>query len=138
MPGGRPIAASSEPTPAAPDGEVNLKQFEVTIDISKQLVTVAAAIITVTIAFSKDIVGMATIGHADRVLVGFAWGLFLVSVVAGLWCLYAANGSVSIPRKDDGTPRSIYDANVAWPMLVQQVAFLLAIVLTVVFGVRTM
>jgi hypothetical protein len=117
--------------------EPSTKQFEVAVDIAKQLITVSAAIITVTIAFSKDIVGMARMSGIDKVLVGSAWGLLLLSVVAGLWCLYALNGSIEAALASPPKAPSIYDQNIAIPMGAQQLTFLLAIVVTVVFGVRT-
>jgi hypothetical protein len=117
--------------------EPNTKQFEVAVDVAKQLITVAAAIITVTIAFSKDFVGMARMSGVDKVLAGSAWGFLLLSVVAGLWCLYAVNGSIETVVRTPSRQVSLYDPNIAIPMGIQQVTFLLGIVVTVVFGVRT-
>jgi hypothetical protein len=117
--------------------EPSIKQFEVAVDIAKQLITVSAAIITVTIAFSRDFVGIARMSGLDKVLAGSAWVLLLLSVVGGLWCLYAVNGTIEAVTRSSPEAKSIYDWNIAIPMGIQQVTFLLAIVVTVVFGVRT-
>lgn len=115
---------------AAPEGMKSL------VDVSKQVVTLATAIITVTIAFSKDIVGAANLSAGDKWLVGGAWGLLVVSILAGVWCMYAA--TASIEKGDSGSSVSVYDTNVAIPMGVQQVAFALALVLIVIFGVSAL
>lgn len=112
---------------AAPEGIKSL------VDVSKQVVTLSTAIITVTLAFSKDIVGAAKLTSGDRWLVGGAWGLLVVSIVAGVWCMYAA--TASIENGDTGSSVSVYDSNVAIPMGIQQIAFVLALVLIVIFGV---
>jgi hypothetical protein len=106
------------------------KPFEVAIDVAKQLLTLSTAIITLTITFSKDVLGSTT--AFDKGLLSVAWLFFFVSVLGGIWLLYAANGSLS--ETDASTRRSIYDSNTAIPMGVQQVCFIVGLALTGWFG----
>ena len=112
------------------------KPFDVAIDVAKQLVTLSTAIVTLTVSFWKDIVTPAAVNTADRVIIGSAWILYLLSILCGMWCLYAINGSIARPSQPPQAPRSIYDSNIALPMGGQQLTFLLAIILTVAFGIR--
>jgi hypothetical protein len=93
------------------------KPFEVAIDVSKQLLTLSTAIITLTITFSKDILGGTS--NNEKHLLAFAWLSFFISILGGIWFLYAANGSISEMANES---KSIYDSNTAIPMGVQQVA----------------
>jgi hypothetical protein len=106
-----------------------VKQFEVAIDVSKQLLTLATAVITLTITFSKDILGGAT--HGPRPLLALAWLFFFLSILGGVWLLYAANGSIS---QMDQRRREIFDSNTAIPMGIQQICFVLALGFTGLFG----
>ena len=111
------------------------RSFDVAADVAKQLIVLAAGIITITITFSKDFIGR-DVNGVERLVIGVAWLLYLVSILGGIWLLYALAGSLS--QMDKGVNRSIYDGNTAIPMGVQQIAFLLALVLTVVFGLLAM
>src|SRR5438552_3945033 len=110
------------------------KQFEVAIDVAKHLLTLSTAIITLTITFSKDVLGMAT--HGQKTLLSVAWLFFFVSVLGGVWLLYAANGSLS--ETDPAKKHSIYDLNTAIPMGVQQISFVVGLGLTGWFGAWTL
>jgi hypothetical protein len=115
---------------------VDYKPFDVAVDVAKQLLTLATVIVTLTISFWKDIVTPAAVGTTDRIIIGGAWILYLLSILCGIWCLYAINGSVAQPSQPPLAPRSIYDPNIAFPMGGQQITFLLAVIATVVFGIR--
>src|SRR5690348_6779335 len=116
------------------EGDASVKQFEVAIDIAKQLLTLSTVIITLTITFSKDFLGGATPGQ--KTLLSVAWLLFFVSVLGGVWLLYAANGSLS--EADPAKRHSIYDLNTAIPMGVQQIGFVVGLALTGWFGAWTL
>jgi hypothetical protein len=107
-----------------------MKAFDVAIDVAKQLLTLATAVITVTITFSKDILGGATNGRMT--LLAVAWLFFFISILGGVWFLYAASGSIS---EMNNTPRKIYDLNTAIPMGIQQVCFVIGLALTGIFGI---
>lgn len=110
--------------------DVSAKPFEVAIDIAKQLLTLSTAIITLTITFSKDFLGAAT--GFQKGLLSVAWLFFFLSVLGGVWLLYAANGSLA--EADPNQRHSIYDSNTAIPMGVQQVCFVIGLALTGWFG----
>jgi hypothetical protein len=107
------------------------KEFEVAIDVDKSLVALATAVLTVTISFSKEIVGNATSG--EEVLLALSWVAFFLSILFGVWLFYAAIGSISDIGK--GKNHSIYDSNTAIPMGGQQLLFLIAVVCTAIFGI---
>jgi hypothetical protein len=112
---------------AVPGDDRATKPFEIAIDVSKTLLTLATAVITLTITFSKDILGSAT--PDQKHLIAVAWLFFFLSILGGVWLLYAANGSIS-----SATPGSIYNSNTAVPMGVQQVCFVIGLLLTGIFG----
>jgi hypothetical protein len=62
--------------------ESTKKAFDVLLELVKQGITLAIAIITVTAAFVKNIVGD-PIDTTVKSLVLASWGLFLVSVLCG-------------------------------------------------------
>ncbi|MBB5869123.1 hypothetical protein F4553_002502 [Allocatelliglobosispora scoriae] len=107
------------------------RAFDVAADVAKHLVTLSAAIVALTITFSTEILA-GQVSDAERLIAGVAWGLYFISILGGVWLLYAVSGSVDAIER--GTSRSIYDANTAIPMGVQQVSFVLALLATVLFG----
>jgi hypothetical protein len=109
-------------------------QFDVALDISKQLLTLATVVVSLTVSFWKDVAGAAGVGRFGYICMGAAWVLFLLSILFGLWCCYAILGSIAKPIGAAGSPRSVYDTNVAVPMGAQQITFLFAVLATVAFG----
>lgn len=122
------MSEESRDRSVANEGSQATKPFEIAIDVSKTLLTVATAVITLTITFSKDILGSAT--SDQKHLLAVAWLFFFLSILGGVWLLYAANGSISRT-----SPGSIYGSNTGVPMAVQQVCFVLGLLLTGIFGV---
>jgi hypothetical protein len=53
------------------------KQFEIALDITKQLLTLATAVIAVTVSFWKDVINLAEADTTARFLIGTAWLLSL-------------------------------------------------------------
>jgi len=101
-------------------------------DTSKQLITLATALLGIEITFLKDFT--ASVDTATRLLMGLSWGLLLLSVVAGVWTLLALTGSLSAATNP--TPRTIFGSNVRLPAITQILLFLAGLALTVVFGTR--
>jgi hypothetical protein len=118
-------------TPPTPSQGDLTKQFDVACDIAKTLLTLATAVLTLTITFSKDIITSST--SSDRIFLEIGWGLFFLSILGGVWLLFAASGSVAGIAA--GKTHTIYDGNTAIPMGIQQVAFVLGIILMGVFGI---
>jgi hypothetical protein len=121
--------------PAPPAAPLSRKSFDLAVDIGKQLIALATGIIALTITFSKDVLG-GDIGGGQKALLVIAWLLYLVSVIAGIWMLYAVAGSLS--AAEDGEVTSIYSTNVKVPMGIQQVCFVVAVLLTIIFGIVTL
>lgn len=63
-----------------------VKSFDFVADATKQLITVATGVITVTVVFSKDL------GSVTRVLALAAWIILLVSVSLGILVLLNMSG----------------------------------------------
>jgi len=86
-----------------------------------QLITLATALIGVSITFTKDIRNGAA--KFDRKWLFRSWIAFLVSVVGGIWTLMALTGALS----KDVVPHDPYGSNIAIPYFLQIVTFLLGI-----------
>jgi hypothetical protein len=106
------------------------KAFDFAQETTKQLLTLSTAVIALTIAFTKDIVqgGSAT----SKVVLAVSWGLLLVSAASGIITLMALTGSLG--AADGQTPPSIRSPNITRPAMVQALAFLIGLVLTIVAG----
>lgn len=76
--------------------DLQIKSFDFAADVAKQLITLATAIITVMITFSKDILG--TNSHYIAWLLS-SWILFLLSIVFGIFTLMALTGVLAQSQK---------------------------------------
>ncbi len=114
--------------------------FDFARDTTKQLITLGTAIIALSVTFSKDVLGVPDSWQKD-LLVG-SWLMFLLSVFFGVWTLLALTGSLEPQAEDEakaqGARPSIYGFNVKLPSLLQIGAFLIALALTVWFGVDSL
>jgi hypothetical protein len=108
------------------------KAFDFAADLSKQLITLASAILAVTITFSKDTPVTA------RVWAFAAWLAFIVSIVFGIAAL-ATFTAILQPKKlvVPQTARPTIWSGTLFPQL-QVAAFLLAVALTIAFGWKAM
>jgi hypothetical protein len=98
--------------------------FEFAKDTVTQLITLATAVIGVSVTFSKDVQQTITPGH--RRLLFSAWMVLLVSVFLGVWTLMALTGTLTkLPVAADG----IYGSNITIPCILQVLTFLGGIVL---------
>ncbi len=114
--------------------EQRKKAFDFAQETSKQLITLATAIIGLTVTFGKDFAG--SVQGCARFLAIASWVLFLVSVLFGLLTLMALTGSLE-PKPGPGTPAipSIRGSNVIGPACIQVILFFLALVAAVWFGI---
>jgi hypothetical protein len=103
------------------------KAFDFAADLTKQLITLAAGIITVTVTFSTDVPDL------SRRWAFAAWLAFLISVISGLVTLMSLTGNLQLSRTTKAEP-NIYDTKITWPSRIQVFAFLLGVVLTMAFG----
>lgn len=106
--------------------------FDAARDSSKQVLTLTTAILTLSITFSDKIVGLGNLTDADKSTLRWAWAVFGVSMVFGIWTLLALTGSTA-----ENGDESINDLSIRIPAIVQMLAFLAGVALFVVFGSNT-
>lgn len=112
--------------------EQRKKAFEFAQEVAKQLITLATAVIAITLTYSKDFASHAS-GNI-RHLVVFSWYFFLISILFGLWTLMALTGNLETAAENN-TPPSIRTANVTMPAIIQILCFLIGMLLAILFGV---
>ncbi len=110
-----------------------MKAFDFASDAVKQVLALSTGVLAFTITFMKDFIGHAT--WPAQVVLVLAWSCYFLSVVGGIWTLYALSGSLGTART--GESPSIYGSNITVPAKMQYSFFLLALLLTLVFGVIT-
>jgi hypothetical protein len=113
-------------------GKRQEKAFDATSDLARQLITLSTAIVAATTAFHKDIFGDEPRGVT--VIMGFAWGLFLLSTLGGIGTLMGCVGALSDKDVDDInlTPRM---RGILLPARFQVVCFLLGLLISVGYAV---
>ncbi len=111
--------------------------FEAARDTTKQLITLASAIIAVTITFSKDFVH--SVEKSDRIFALCSWGAFLASVFFGVWTLMALTGSLAAkpPEGTESATASIYGLNILIPSAMQMLSFMAGLLLVVIFAITS-
>lgn len=124
------------------------KAFDFASDATKQLITLSTAIIAFTVTFSKDILRStpgqngsgdvaAPVPHSSKILLAVSWGLYLVSIICGIWTLLALTGTLEPLTDRIRQPLTIRGSNVTLPSALQIVCFLLATLLIVAFGIKS-
>jgi hypothetical protein len=109
-----------------------VKAFEFAQEATKQLITLATAVIALTITFLTDVVKEAPTGSAPWLQA--AWIFYLVSIAFGVFTLLALTGSLGTSK--EGKTPSIYAKNVVLPSMAQVFSFFAAVSLTLVFGFK--
>jgi hypothetical protein len=108
------------------------KAFDFGQDTTKQLLTLATGIMTVTIAFSNVFTATPITSSAKTCLM-FSWISFLLSICFCIWTLMALTGSLQSPKEQ---PKGIYEMNKKIPSVLQIITFLLGLILTITFGLK--
>jgi hypothetical protein len=103
------------------------KAFDFAQDVIKQLITLATAIIALTVTFIHDLAASAS-PHAVR-FVEAAWVTYIVSICCGIAALLQLAGHL-----EKAEMPSIYSSGIKWASLLQVVAFIVVTGLTVAFG----
>ncbi|QKJ32842.1 hypothetical protein HQ865_24825 [Mucilaginibacter mali] len=87
------------------------KAFDFASDLTKQLITLSTAIITLSVTFSKDIIG--GINQPLIYLLIATWALFIISILLGLSTLGALTGNLDPIQKQvtDAQGNIVKDAN---------------------------
>ncbi|WP_348812925.1 hypothetical protein [Flavobacterium maritimum] len=130
------------------------KAFDFAADTTKQLITLATGIIALTITFSKDIIGASQLSNSS--LIFWSWGLFIFSIICGIWTLMALTGNLQPMKKKTNEIEKTEDQkveeiiteeceininintnNVKIPSVVQILSFIIALIFTVLFGINS-
>jgi hypothetical protein len=102
------------------------KAYDFAQELVKQIITLSSAIITVSIAFLKDLVSNAPDGA--RTMVAVSWIFFILAVLFGVLTLGALTGSLS------NNKASIMETNMRAPAIVHVGSFIIGLVLIVIAG----
>ena len=120
------------------------KAFDFAADLTKQLITLSTAVITLSVTFSKDIIGISK-GWRLYLLIGI-WGLYFLSILFGLLTLMSLTGNLDpIPtrtKSNDGNIKTekpnpiltITSHNIISTSKWQVWTFLIALLLTCFYG----
>jgi hypothetical protein len=100
------------------------KAFDFAADLTKQLITLATSIVTISLLFGDHFPK-----HSRLAL--WAWTFYLISAVLGLWTLMALTGNLA-PVKPPPTSFDL-GPNVRLPSTLQLAAFAIALLLTIAF-----
>jgi hypothetical protein len=103
--------------------------FQFAKEVSTQLITIASALIGVSVTFIKDFRTESTSW------LRLSWAFYILSIAFGIWTLMALTGAL----ESLAAPARIFDrfpTSVRWPAIVQIGAFLLATIFLTVFGWR--
>lgn len=111
--------------------EQRKKAFDFCADATKQLLTVSTAVVTLTITFAKDFV--VNVRPSAKIWAYLAWSGYLASIVCGVVTLYALTAELEPSEPMDRLP-SIRKGASGWSFL-QQLFFVVALILTVIFGI---
>lgn len=102
------------------------KAFDTAQDSSKQLLTVAAGIVVLTITFFEDFGKHAPL--SAKVLLAAAWVAYSISILCGIFTLQTLAGNL------ENEKLSIYELNTKIFSIAQIATFVIALILTVVAG----
>lgn len=115
------------------------KAFDFASDVTKQLITLSTGIIALTMTFLKDYAASAS--EPLKKCLALGWGFFLLSVFFGLWTMLALTGSLgpkhgaAVNLDTKLSALSIRGRNITYPSFMQILMFLVALGLTIWFGV---
>lgn len=104
--------------------------FTFAADSTKQLITLAVAILGITVTFRTELGASGAWGE----ILAFSWVCFVLSIVCGMWTMLALTGELE-PVKDQERRPSIWRWNVRLPVLIQLGVFSAGIVALLIVGV---
>lgn len=106
------------------------RSFDLAVDITKQVVTLATGLIALSITFLKDVADAESVGQVS--VLAISWLAFLGSIVCGLGTLMTLAGHQAKPPQDRP---SINARNVKIFAITQIALFGVGMALTVLTGV---
>lgn len=108
------------------------KAFDLIVDLTKQMITLATGLIALGITFNKDFVAKPADECVRNLLLG-SWAVLAFSIAFGLWALMACAGIWGNHPADDTGPDP-YARNLRWISSIQILLFGLGLILTIVSG----
>jgi hypothetical protein len=108
------------------------KAFDFSADLTKQLITLATGIITLTIAFKKDF--FPNPNTMPTWLAYCTWYAFLASIAMGILTLSALTGTLD--AKDKEKELTIYSPNIVVFSILQFLTFGTGLFFTIYFAAR--
>lgn len=120
--------------------EQQKKAFDFAADVTKQLITLSTAIITITITFSKEMINFTDAPVKWCLLM--AWVLYILTVFFGIWTLMALTGNLQPIKKtptttSDKAECTINSKNIRVPSMLQIFCFIVALGFTIAFGYKS-
>jgi hypothetical protein len=110
------------------------KAFTFAQDTIKQLMTLATAVLTLTLTFHKEFLPAgSTVAKGWLVA---AWIAELLSIVAGVWALLAMTGSLG--DATDQAPADVWGSNVAIPAGIAILLFAGGLALTIIYAAQAL
>jgi len=109
------------------------RAFDLIGEITKQVLTLSTAIITISIAFAKD---FALLASDSKKLLGGAWILFLLAIISGLLTLMASAGVQQKAAEGNQQP-SINQGNIRIFGAAELILFALGMILSVWAGLTS-
>lgn len=111
------------------------KAFDFAADLVKQLLTLSTGIILITVAFAKNIFGSSCV--VNRLWLISSWIAFFVSILFGILSLMALAGTLdAIEQKTSNN--SIYESNIRLQIVLQFMAFLVGLGLTITYAYKAL
>jgi hypothetical protein len=104
------------------------KSFDFAQDVVKQLITLATAVLTITVTFLDKVLAPAPKGA--KIMLGAGWLVYLVSILFGVFTLMTLSGKLATTD-----PPSIYDGGIRIMSGIQILLFVVATGLTIGFGI---
>lgn len=108
--------------------EYNELSFKFALEATKQMITLATGVITLTITFARDY--LVTFDPEFKKFAIAGWILFIFSVVCGQFTLLALTGSLCNEKP------SIIGWNVRIPSILQIISFLMGLGVVVLFAIK--
>ena len=105
--------------------------FQFAKETVTQLLTLATALVGVSITFAKDV--RVSVTTRDRKWLFLAWIIFLVSVICGVWTLMSLTGTLA---QEKVAPDAIYGSNITLPSMLQIIAFVGGIIMLIVHAAK--
>lgn len=128
------------------------KSFDFAAETTKQLITISTAIITLTVTFSRDILGGAE--NAPKTFLVWTWAVFIGSIICGVMTLMTLTGTLQPMKKEEHIANpplseeekekrllekiSINNGNIRFFSIGQSLLFVAAIIMTGVFGYKSL